>query len=74
MPHPLIMAEWRAARAAKAGVARTFTGYCPKCGLFATRGTLVCEHGVTPSRAELIRQEVDDLNAALGVRSPGGRA
>lgn len=67
MPHPAVMAEWRRARSAKAGAARLFAGYCAECGLLATSGVLVCEHGVSPSSRELVRQEVATLNIALNV-------
>jgi hypothetical protein len=38
----------------------------------ATRGVLVCEHGVFPSSADLIRQEVEELDRLLDASPDGG--
>lgn len=64
MPHPELMAAWRTARKAKAGAARTIP-VCLECGVLVRYGVYVCEHGVTPARAESIRQETADLERRL---------
>jgi len=64
MPHPALMAEARRAWATKAGAGRHI-GYCHPCRLVITRGTHVCEHGVTASREALIRLETAQLERAL---------